>query len=922
MSENISKSEIENIINALNSVKTAEELAEIIEIPGQPDVGIKIAESILKTRAQNGLFSNLMQIKEIPLIGPKRFSQIINTLKNYSEPYEISFESEVSVPVLSYKVPSPSSYEGRNYIELETFEFGIKDEALMTPEPKEEIKQFFEANRETIYEYLKNATKHDLERDLFLVFDIDDIVPQQVKVQFPATISFDNKDWRKDWVMNHTRSVLKRNNEYRAHKKVMQFYNTKGEGAKYRLVEHIFKDPIKNGTIEFWFAVHGFGNYFYVFLGDTAGSRDPSGMCIVDIATFGNQLKYYDRTKGWVSLGKIGAKKWHHMRIDFDYDSENVVIYLDQKVSLRSGFFHHQVGRQGVETLSFAILNTLLNKSIFIDAIGFSWDPNYEIGDNLASDAILDAQSAIKNDVLNRLDTIDPKVTEMLDEIKIEVDDQGNVIDYGLTAKYQLFKYFVQVAFAYRKMAVFYNTMGGKLKLRYVQIPAINPRIMLVENYKLTNYPGDYGLGKVIKTFSLLPGEETEISIKTWKKSITSTKEASSVLDSYTDEKADEFENNIQNESSQTSKIAQSSTLSANASSKSTWGASASASYFGIGGSVSAGGEREQSLGVETSISSSREAFAKNVMNSTAKHSQKASAKREINIETSYERTEEQGEEMAIVRKIENLNVSRALNFTFRQMNQEFHSLLHLFDLRLAFFNGYPGSMKEYQLHEIDDFIRDNIEFIEGSLAEAPTETSSEATAEEAVEAPKLTFNEVRERLIELILNIYGKVPDYLGTKRNFVEKVEIENEYKEKVPYLRIIPPIGKTGKQVYVIKEEPRDLRYVDGVIIGRNIVILKTDGVVVEALLGQANALDDYALESRREVINKDQLNNAMKKSEVDKINIGIEIIKKLIGTNQLDKAVDAYKEIFGMRESLKSITEILGTQTLELEKKLVE
>jgi len=85
-----------------------------------------------------------------------------------------------------------------------------------------------------------------------------------------------------------------------------------------------------------------------------------------------------------------------------------------------------------------------------------------------------------------------------------------------------------------------------------------------------------------------------------------------------------------------------------------------------------------------------------------------------------------------------------------------------------------------------------------------------------------------------------------------------------------------------------------------------------------LGESNALDNYAVES----VKRDQLNNAAIQSEVDKVNIGIEIIKNLIEIGQLDKAIDAYKEIFGMRESLKSITEILGAQKLELERKLVE
>ena len=72
-----------------------------------------------------------------------------------------------------------------------------------------------------------------------------------------------------------------------------------------------------------------------------------------------------------------------------------------------------------------------------------------------------------------------------------------------------------------RRKPVFYRSMGGSLRLRFVKMPEDpEPRLILVETYKLTSFPGDYGAGTTIKTFSLLPKEETEISIRTWKKMI------------------------------------------------------------------------------------------------------------------------------------------------------------------------------------------------------------------------------------------------------------------------------------------------------------------------------------------------------------------------------------------------------------------
>jgi hypothetical protein len=39
------------------------------------------------------------------------------------------------------------------------------------------------------------------------------------------------------------------------------------------------------------------------------------------------------------------------------------------------------------------------------------------------------------------------------------------------------------------------------------------PRLMIVEIYRLSSFLGNYGAGRVVKTFSLLPGEKTKISV-------------------------------------------------------------------------------------------------------------------------------------------------------------------------------------------------------------------------------------------------------------------------------------------------------------------------------------------------------------------------------------------------------------------------
>ncbi len=237
-----------------------------------------------------------------------------------------------------------------------------------------------------------------------------------------------------------------------------------------------------------------------------------------------------------------------------------------------------------------------------------------------------------------------------------------------------------------------FKTMAGRYSYNFVAEPAqARPRILLVETYRLSSFLGQYGAGWTIKTFSLLPGEKTKIGVKTYRKTETDEKSASSILDSYTEESAEEFESTVSDEQSSTDNQESSDNYYADAEASANWG----------WGSASVSG------GVSGSTNSSREGFAKNVSSATEKHAASSSAKRVVQIDTSYEVSEETGEETSIERELENINVGRTLNFVFRQMNQEFITLTHLVDIKVAFFNGFAESRIEVPLSELDTLLEE-----------------------------------------------------------------------------------------------------------------------------------------------------------------------------------------------------------------------
>jgi hypothetical protein len=84
--EDVRPEHARQVLRFLNSAQTAEQIAAAVEIPGEPDVGIRLSQRILDRRRQLGTFTNLGQVAEVPLIGPERFTEIVVTLSDAGVP--------------------------------------------------------------------------------------------------------------------------------------------------------------------------------------------------------------------------------------------------------------------------------------------------------------------------------------------------------------------------------------------------------------------------------------------------------------------------------------------------------------------------------------------------------------------------------------------------------------------------------------------------------------------------------------------------------------------------------------------------------------------------------------------------------------------------------------------------------------------
>lgn len=377
-----------------------------------------------------------------------------------------------------------------------------------------------------------------------------------------------------------------------------------------------------------------------------------------------------------------------------------------------------------------------------------------------------------------------------------------------------------------------FTTVYGDTNFKIVNKPENpKPTITLVESYRLTSFLGDYGAGRTIKTFSLLPGEKTKISIKTYKKTEQEFKQSSSILDSFTDTSATEFESTLQSEQSDKKNSTNNFEYHAEVEAQAKWG----------------WGSAKVEGGVKGGTTGAREEFAKNVKNSTEKHASTASAKRDININTSSAVMGTDGEETAIERELENINVSRTLNFVFRQMNQEFITLLHLVDVKLAFSNGYLESKRIVPLSQMESLLEEVI----------------------ALEHQETVKNAILAQLQPILDYKDNPHMDFINQKQ------------------LSLVDSYWRVNKDKISKYEDFT----VPGVILTATKNVMRTDGIIVEALLGQGDALDTYSHGLQDELVVSKQIANELQKAELKKQELALKIIE----TNNAE-AAKVFSQVF--------------------------
>lgn len=345
----------------------------------------------------------------------------------------------------------------------------------------------------------------------------------------------------------------------------------------------------------------------------------------------------------------------------------------------------------------------------------------------------------------------------------------------------------------------------------YTPPPQATPTFFLIETYAITSSAGDYGLGRTVRTFSLFPGETTEIVVKTWRSDKATRSEASSIVDSFGTTSADRFNTELEKQAGTSSSVETSQGYS------SEWHAGGGFNFIV---SFESGGGEARNMQHHTN----RQQFANQTSKAVREHASSSNANRQTTVSDSSELSTEQGEEQTTTRTIRNVNMRHTLNFVFRELNQEYVTRVHLVDLRIGFQNGQIGSWREAPLSGLRPFVQQfvadpHVDTVCSQIIKRAAVIFDHADSPVPV-LDKLTWNAGA-------LNI---------TRTDAAPGPDGSFEAPAETSVYRFKP--GQLGGQ-----------NHVDGVVLAESKIVMQTDSLVIEALMGQAEALDEYAMERQR-------------------------------------------------------------------------
>ena len=209
---------------------------------------------------------------------------------------------------------------------------------------------------------------------------------------YPATYGFENDhdgSAPQNWIVNiigagnpGSVQILE---ELGEHKKVMRLDGeNSGINADWKTQAIINFDNIQtSGSIEFYGSASDNTKHTRIFITD---GQTKTGVYVWFTRAETQQLSWRNYPQIDQDIIPISNNQWYHLKFTFDCDTDTCDVYVNNILGLAGANFY-----QNVDNLSTIIFETYDDGDVdfLVDAIGFSWDTNYNAGNNLNEGLLL-----------------------------------------------------------------------------------------------------------------------------------------------------------------------------------------------------------------------------------------------------------------------------------------------------------------------------------------------------------------------------------------------------------------------------------------------------------------------------------------------------------------------------------------------------
>ncbi|MFX1555251.1 MAG: hypothetical protein ACFFBV_15110, partial [Promethearchaeota archaeon] len=160
-----------------------------------------------------------------------------------------------------------------------------------------------------------------------------------------------------------------------------------------------------SGTVEFWWRTTDASDYFTIFLNDGISTA-------VRIYIEDDQFKYFNEIFPQTARS-ASDNTWYHHKIVFDCTTDRYDWYIDGVLEAENvKFFSYPPNVVAIDSMEFTTLWQDADYHNYIDAVGYSWDENYEVGDNTvpicSENEVLYVTGLQSNfDILNKINIIE-----------------------------------------------------------------------------------------------------------------------------------------------------------------------------------------------------------------------------------------------------------------------------------------------------------------------------------------------------------------------------------------------------------------------------------------------------------------------------------------------------------------------------------